>query len=542
MKRLLLLLALFLLFVPSAISPEIMDEADLAREFSPILYFSPQENFFPVSTNYFIQSSELIQLSLPEPKLMDPNPTIEIISNITDPSYYLDHRLNGSQMISADYKAQKPGHTVYYSIKKDSGKTVIQYWFFYAYNKGKSNEHEGDLEFIQIILNSDQQPVFSAYSQHLLGESLEWNGLDKEGTHPKVYVAEGSHANYFKPYQGNLGLESDVVRDDGLVLRQSGYDLVNIDAADQKWINFGGRWGDSSKTSFTERGEQGAPGPGHMERAEPWNSPISWSNKALSINGLWLFGNWIIENFYYIFALIILSAVLSRAYRLKKRGIDITPLKKLLKRKHAFGLVVVVIGIVIALVALLSPLYVVSLSVESGEYATGGVVDIIRVDGIGGAKINTLQSSKGEFPLFGLGTPITLLVITGVILAIVDIIFLTHPRKLAKKYMIGSIYPLLPLILIVLFIYFLSGVIPSFSNFASGQQFSPELSNIVGKISESPLMGQHSFEAPYLGKASLFWGVGVGTYLFILAAILKIAGGLIFLTYKEKTKLFKVPR
>ncbi len=541
MKRLLLLLVLLLLFVPSAISPELLEEADLVHKFSPILYFSPEENFFPVSTDYFLQSSELKQFSLPNPRIIDSKPTIETISNITDPSYYLDHKLNGFQEIATDYKNKNPGHVVYYSIKKDSGKIIIQYWFFYAYNKGKSNEHEGDLEFIQIILNSDQQPVLSAYSQHLFGESLEWNGLDKEETHPKVYVAQGSHANYFKPYQGNLGLENDVVRDDGLVLRYGDYNLVNLDSPDQKWINFGGRWGDSSKTSFEDRGERGSPGPGHMERAEPWNSPISWSNKALNVNGVWLFGNWIIENFYYIFALIVLSAVLSRAYKLKKRGFDITPLKNLLKQRHVFGLVVVMIGIVVALIALLSPLYVVSLSVESGEYATGGIVDIIRVDGIGGAKINTLQSSKGEFPLFGLGTPITLLVITGIILAIVDIIFLTHPKKLAKKYIIGSIYPLLPLILIVLFIYFLSGVIPSFSNFASGQQFSPELSNVVGKVSESPLMGQHSFEAPYLGKVSLFWGISIGTYLFILAAILKIAGGLIFLTYKEKTKLFKPP-
>ncbi len=201
MKRLLLLLVLLLLFVPSAISPEILEEADLVHKFSPILYFSQEENFFPVSIDYFLQSSELKQFSLPNPRIIDSNPTIETISNITDSSYYLDHKLNGFQKISADYKTKKPRYTVYYSIKKDSGKIIIQYWFFYAYNKGKSNEHEGDLEFIQIILNSDQQPVLSAYSQHLLGESLEWSGLDKEQgletdkvscgllTHPKGYVA-----------------------------------------------------------------------------------------------------------------------------------------------------------------------------------------------------------------------------------------------------------------------------------------------------------------------------------------------------------------
>ncbi len=565
MKKLIFLLV-FLLLVPTVFAqPE-----TIVEKYSPILYFSQKENFFPVDVDYFLESSELKIIEAGKIRTVNHNPTIEEISNITEWNYFLDHKLNSSE-IAADYNKKKDrlGYTVYYSVKRvetdkvgfglleDGEYTILQYWFFYAYSKSPVNQHEGDLEFIEIVLDKNLAPLFAAYSQHLLGESVEWNDLDRQEhrmktdkvgfgllTHPKVYVALGSHANYFKPYQGNLGLESDVVEDNGLVLKYengwkqttsvSTYRLVNLDDPSQKWIKFAGRWGDASKLTFDQKANNGVPGPGHGERAEPWESPVKWADKTLRVNWIWLTGNWIIENFYFLFGLLIIFSVGTRFFKIKKRGLDITPLKKLLKQKHAFGIFAVVIGTVVALVALVSPLYVVSLNVEKGEYATNGTVNIIKVDGIGGAQINTLQANKGEFPLFGLGLPITLLVVTGVVLGIVDIIFLTHPRKLAKKYIIGAIYPLLPLILIVLFISFLSGILPSFSSFASGQEVSPELSDVVNRLSKSPLYGQYSFLSPYFGSINLIWGVGIGTYLFLLAAALKIAGGVVFLRYKKK--------
>jgi hypothetical protein len=40
----------------------------------------------------------------------------------------------------------------------------------------------------------------------------EWKDVEKTGdTHPGVYVALGSHADYFRSYQGKLGTESDIV-------------------------------------------------------------------------------------------------------------------------------------------------------------------------------------------------------------------------------------------------------------------------------------------------------------------------------------------
>ena len=84
---------------------------------------------------------------------------------------------------------------------------VIQYWYAYLYNDFW-NAHEMDWETVMVVLRGvdDHSPLICAYSAHEGGSWLPWCQVDKvddvlqpavEGTHPVVYVASGSHANYF---------------------------------------------------------------------------------------------------------------------------------------------------------------------------------------------------------------------------------------------------------------------------------------------------------------------------------------------------------
>ena len=86
------------------------------------------------------------------------------------------------------------------------GKLALQYWFFYVFNDC-NNKHEGDWEMIQLVfaaadaaqaLGSD--PIEVGYSQHEGAERAAWDDAKLElvdGTHPVVYPAAGSHANFF---------------------------------------------------------------------------------------------------------------------------------------------------------------------------------------------------------------------------------------------------------------------------------------------------------------------------------------------------------
>jgi hypothetical protein len=86
----------------------------------------------------------------------------------------------------------------------------LQYHFFYAFNDWRLaangvNHHEGDWEMVAVYLKNDQ-PYAVLFSQHGSGALVRWENVtcvkDRDGTettHPLIYTALGSHANYSKP-------------------------------------------------------------------------------------------------------------------------------------------------------------------------------------------------------------------------------------------------------------------------------------------------------------------------------------------------------
>ncbi len=86
----------------------------------------------------------------------------------------------------------------------------LQYHYFYAFNDWRLaangfNHHEGDWEMTTVCLKNDD-PYAVLLSQHGAGDLEMWEDMikakDKDGnetTHPVIYTALGSHANYSKP-------------------------------------------------------------------------------------------------------------------------------------------------------------------------------------------------------------------------------------------------------------------------------------------------------------------------------------------------------
>jgi hypothetical protein len=111
---------------------------------------------------------------------------------------------------------ESESHPVYYGRvlqEMDSQNrhwTILQYHFFYAFNDWRlaangMNHHEGDWEMAAVYLKHDL-PYAVLFSQHGAGHVEKWEHVikaaDPQGnvtTHPVVYVALGSHANYSKP-------------------------------------------------------------------------------------------------------------------------------------------------------------------------------------------------------------------------------------------------------------------------------------------------------------------------------------------------------
>lgn len=112
-----------------------------------------------------------------------------------------------------DILAANPRPVYYGRVLRVGGYIVLHYLFFYVMNDWRSsfdgaNDHEADWEQIMVFLDDRADgppaPAWLAFAQHdEHGDDLRrrWDDPDltREGTHPVVFVAGGSHACYFEP-------------------------------------------------------------------------------------------------------------------------------------------------------------------------------------------------------------------------------------------------------------------------------------------------------------------------------------------------------
>jgi len=142
-------------------------------------------------------------------------------------SFLLRGHLPAADMAAAelDYNAIREEHpqNVYYGrVTRQSGWTILQYWFFYYSNPWRSgfhgvNDHESDWEMVIVYLyEQDGQlvPEWAAYASHdFHGDDLRrrWDDrtdLKLENGHPVVHTGAGSHSSYFRrgEYQAEVSL------------------------------------------------------------------------------------------------------------------------------------------------------------------------------------------------------------------------------------------------------------------------------------------------------------------------------------------------
>ena len=177
---------------------------ELASKYAPVLRFTSGEKFYPTSVDYIIDSSALkFRNHDGTSNVINPSPSVSDLGSYTSSDLFLDNKLGTFDAIAADYasKASGIGYYAYVNIANSGSYKVIQYWLFYVFNNGPLNDHQGDVEVVEIFLDTSGNPQKALFSQHGSGENADWGDVDKTDTHPVVYVAQGSHANYFRPYQ-----------------------------------------------------------------------------------------------------------------------------------------------------------------------------------------------------------------------------------------------------------------------------------------------------------------------------------------------------
>jgi hypothetical protein len=176
--------------------------------------------------------------------------------------------------------------TTYAHIARQVGRPglVVQYWFFWYFNQF-NDLHEGDWEGMQIAFEANtarralaEGPSEMILFQHAGGERADWEDpkVEKEGTHPVVYPAAGSHATFYDStvYVQNGAKGSGVGCDNtSEPLRELRLHPVAIPTFPTttgrfKWLTYFGHWGQK------EAGFNNGP-TGPLTKTQ-WLEPFSW--------------------------------------------------------------------------------------------------------------------------------------------------------------------------------------------------------------------------------------------------------------------------
>jgi len=477
------------------------------------------------------------------------------LSEYTTDGYYLDNQKGAidDDGIINDYKSSVMGsYTVYAHVINTGGSTVIQYWMFYAFNPGTMNQHEGDWEMVQVVL-SGQTPTQVMYSQHHGGQKATWSQVEKNGNNIKVYVSQGSHANYLRSYSGVVGIANDIVGNNGKQIMYPDYNITMIES--QPWLDFAGKWGwvgateeDAGVSSLL--GQAGPPGPKYRAHGDMWDRPLEWGNDLMQADNNIFLLELVLYNFVTLFiviSLVTICILLFRIYRRhKKTGLGPRIISMLYidgLNLKSIGNLLCIVGIIIAFISLVYPWYTVSTDIQVTGYETDGMVDMMTIDGINGIQIQ-VPGLTGPMPMGSFMVPFSLLIGVSLVFLIIASIGIAHSKKLGKKYLARGARLMVPVLLIIIVIMSL-GMIP-FESMVDTGDAAVDINGIIGAISGSPSGGQQIFTIPEINEQiEIQWGFGLGGILLLISGvILVVSGGLEFFANTEffATKTVEEPK
>ena len=175
-------------------------DSRLLSAYQPVLVFHPAELFRPTKVQSFVADSQLEQFTgtstaqLPLDsfwRVVDADPEPGELPPAQPGAFYrlnqssceADAPLAGRDCYAAAWNDGSGGAAVYGRVVRTETRVVLQYWLFYYDNPLLLSptpfgtfwqSHEGDWELVNVVLDSDEQPLEAAYSQHCGGQRLSW--------------------------------------------------------------------------------------------------------------------------------------------------------------------------------------------------------------------------------------------------------------------------------------------------------------------------------------------------------------------------------
>ncbi|KAG9152232.1 hypothetical protein Leryth_027058 [Lithospermum erythrorhizon] len=248
--------------------PNMAQIQELIKKYSPVLYFHPDEHFFPSSVSWFFENGGLLYARGQEskPVLIDPTGSNLPQGGSNDGLYWLDLPIDDASVKRGDL--QSAGS--YIHIKPTLGATCtdIAIWIFYPYNGpakarvnfinidlGRVGEHVGDWEHVTLrVSNFDGELKSLYFSQHSKGTWLDATKVEyQNGNKPVVYSSLHGHAAFPNAGtnlmgNGKIGVRNDAAK--GKMFMDTGINYTIICAdylkpliGEPSWLNYAREWG-----------------------------------------------------------------------------------------------------------------------------------------------------------------------------------------------------------------------------------------------------------------------------------------------------------
>lgn len=236
-----------------------LSHSDL-QKYCPVFYFHPNEPYFPISYDEYLQYSSLVQYQSngrPLKRLCDETLTQQRLSELIAQINSEHPETNWSYIGLAprlpcplETMPFQPKAPIYVNVAEEGDYYLVHYILFYYFNQGKINDvgwHFSDCEhvtlrFYKSDLSTPYDIYFSRHGTHE-GQYRLWSECvkdEQDANRPCVYVACGAHGCYSEPGERVIvrlfGFGNDETSDRGIVWRTG--QIVVLQDTDQTQIPF----------------------------------------------------------------------------------------------------------------------------------------------------------------------------------------------------------------------------------------------------------------------------------------------------------------
>lgn len=218
-------------------------QRELIRRFAPHLHLHPGDSNRPANVDWYLArvSMRYHHNNCPDHEVLPlgkVNQASLIAQTHDDTGWFCRHKGNDTASTEGNhFFLEVADHATYKGAPRAEWKTYvawrpqerglvhIYYWFFYPFNDGFTFfNHESDWEHVRVTIDPNAErgqgkALEVMMSSHRGGTTLKRNDARLTmdgGTHPVVYTAKGSHANYPKPgtysIPGTKGIPHDTAK------------------------------------------------------------------------------------------------------------------------------------------------------------------------------------------------------------------------------------------------------------------------------------------------------------------------------------------